>query len=395
MDKRTGLIHHPYRPPEGFAAPQAGVYKASTVIFPDVATFRSRDWKSKDGYTYGLHGTPTSFLLEERIATLEGGKQCLLAPSGLAAIALVAQSLLKSGDEVLVPDNVYGPSKDLLRVEFAQWGVTHQVYDPMDAQDLARRITPKTRLVWLEAAGSVTMEFPDLPALIQVCKQAGAIAALDDTWGAGLAFNPFDLGIDVVAHALTKYPSGGGDVLMGAVVTCDEALHLKLKLTHMRFGFGVGMNDVEAVLRSLPSLALRYAAHDRATRQLARWCQGRAEIAQVLHPALPESPGHAHWKALCGEEEGKAAGLFTVIFAECHGRDRVDAFCNALRIFRIGTSWGGPISLVVPYDLTTMRQARSAHLARGIAVRFAVGLEDVADLQADLAQALDAAFVSR
>jgi cystathionine beta-lyase len=334
--KTTGLIHHPYVPPSGFEAPQPGVFKASTVYFPSVAAMRRTEWKDKTGYTYGLHGTPTSYLLEERIATLEGGAQCLLAPSGLAAIALVCLSLLKSGDEVLIPDNAYGPAKALLRSEFRDWGITHQVYDPMDPQDLARRIGPQTRLVWLEAAGSVTLEFPDLVEQVRVCKAASVSCALDNTWGAGLAFNAFDLGagqgVDLTIHALTKYPSGGGDVLMGAVVTRDAALHLRLKLTHMRLGLGVGMNDVETVLRSLPSMALRYAAHDRTARALARWCQARSEFSQVLHPALPDSQGHAHWKALCGDGEGRAGGLFSVIVHERFSAAQVDAFCDALQL---------------------------------------------------------------
>ncbi len=391
-DKITGLIHHPYNPPEGFEAPSPGVYKASTVFFPTVAAMRSREWKDKTAYTYGLHGTPTSYLLEERIATLEGGLQCLLAPSGLAAIATVSLSLLKSGDEVLIPDNAYSPNKALARGELQDWGITHRFYDPMDPQDLARCIGPKTRLVWLEAAGSVTLEFPDLVEQVRLCKAAGVLCALDNTWGAGLAFNAFDLGagqgVDLSIHALTKYPSGGGDVLMGSIVTREPSLHIRLKLTHMRLGLGVGMNDVEAVLRSLPSVSLRYAAHDRTARALARWCQTRPEIAQVLHPALPDAPGHAHWKALCGEEEGRAAGLFSVIFPERYTAQQVDAFCDALRLFRLGYSWGGPVSLVVPYELASMRQAWPAHLARGTLVRFSTGLEAVEDLQADLAQAL-------
>jgi cystathionine beta-lyase len=393
-DKRTGLIHHPYVPPEGFAAPQPGVFKASTVFFPNVAAMRSREWKDKTGYTYGLHGTPTSYLLEERLATLEGGLQCLLVPSGLAAIATVALSLLKSGDEVLIPDNAYGPSKALAQGELKDWGITHQYYDPMDPQDLARRISPRTKLVWLEAAGSVTLEFPDLREQLRICRAAGVLCALDNTWGAGLAFNAFDLGagqgVDISIHALTKYPSGGGDVLMGSIVTRDPQLHIRLKLTHMRLGLGVGMNDVEAVLRALPSMALRYREHDRTARALAGWCQTRPEFAQVLHPALPGSPGHAHWQTLCGAEEGRAAGLFSVIVDARYSAAQVDAFCDALRLFRLGYSWGGPISLAVPYALAGMRQGRPTHLARGTLVRFSTGLEAAEDLRADLQQALAA-----
>ncbi len=416
----THLIHHPYKPPITFAAPQEAVHKASTVIFPNVAAMRTREWKDKSGYTYGLHGTPTTFILEERIASLEGGLQCVLVPSGLAAIANVDFALLATGDEVLLPDNAYGPGKVLAAGELAQFGIKHRYYDSMDAADLAAKITHKTKLVWLEAPGSVTMEFPDLIALVRVCKERGVLCAIDNTWGAGLAFNAFDLephtdadkaagkaplGVDVSIQALTKYPSGGGDVLMGSVVTRDAALHLKIKLTHMRMGLGVAGNDAELVLRNLPSIALRYAAHDAGARHLAAWLQTRPEVEVVLHPALPGAPGHAHWKALCVPAEraqaatnygassiqgqGQAAGLFSIVFKAQYSSQQVDAFCDALKLFKLGYSWGGHLSLVVPYDIPSMRDATVAHWPyRGTLVRFNIGLEDVRDLQADMAQAL-------
>ncbi len=381
MKASTRLIHHPYRPPAGFEAPQVGVHKASTVIFADTAALRARDWRHKNGYTYGLHGTPTTFTLEERIAALEGGLQCVLVPSGLAAIALVDQALLNPGDEVLLPANVYGPSRELARHELARWGITHRLYDPLDAGGLAAMIGPATKLVWIEAAGSVTMEFPDLQGLLQVARAKGVTTAIDNTWGAGIAFDAFALGADIVMQALTKYPSGGGDVLMGSVTTRDLALHERLKLTHMRLGLGVAANDAELVLRSLPSLALRYAAADATGRELAAWCAARPEIARVLHPALPGSPGHAHWRASCSA----AAGLFSVLFDPRFGSAEVDRFVDALKLFRIGYSWAGPMSLVVPYDLAAMRQPAPY---AGVLVRFSIGFEDVLDLKADLDQAL-------
>lgn len=408
----TQLIHHPYQPPAGYAAPQPGVFKASTILFPSVAAMRAR-YADELGhqYTYGTKGTPTTFLLEERLCTLEGGLHCTLVPSGLAAITLVNFALLKTGDEVLLPDNVYGPSKTLADGELAHFGISHQLYDAMNPADLAAKISSKTRLVWLEAPGSVTLEFPNLPELVRICKAKGVLTALDNTWGAGLAFKPFDLGdglgADISVHALTKYPSGGGDVLMGSVMVRDAALHGLIKHCHMRLGFSVGLNDVEAVLRSLPSMALRYAAHDAAARELARWCQSRPEVIQVLHPALADSPGHEHWRALCMNDTnphavsdanaGHAAGLFSIMLHERYGSAQVDAFCDALRVFKIGFSWGGPMSLVVPYRVRSMRHlpgtadawpAHLSHLSRGTLVRFSVGLEAVADLQADLEQAL-------
>jgi cysteine-S-conjugate beta-lyase len=391
----TQLIHHPYRPPEGFAAPNVGVHKASSVFFDSVAQMRSRTWLDRSGYTYGLHGTPTTFTLEARLATLEGARHCMLAPSGLAAIAIVNTALLRQGDHVLLPDNVYQPNLAMARHELTAWGITHALYDAMDAAALEAALTPSTKLVWLEAAGSVSLEFPDLVALVKTvrAKAPQAVVALDNTWGAGIAFAPFDLpdlrerqGVDVCVHALTKYPSGGGDVLMGSVTCRDDTLYARLAMTHSRLGIGVGANDVEFVLRALPTLELRYRQHDAATREVAKWLATRAEFARVLHPALPGSPGHDAWKKLC---DG-AAGLVGVQFAPDVPRDRVDAFVDALRLFRIGYSWGGPMSLAVPYDLAPMRP--KAAQPRGMLVRFSIGLEAPKDLIADLEQAICASL---
>lgn len=395
-DLSTRLIHHPYRPPEGFEALPPAVHKASTVIFPNVQALRSQEWKDKSGYTYGLHGTPTTFTLEERIATVEGGRFCVLAPSGLSAVALVDMAFLRQGDELLLPDNAYGPGKAFAAGELAGWGITHRYYDAQNPADLASKITPATRLVWLEAAGSITLEYPDIPALVAVVKAANVsnaaatqgarpiVTALDNTWGAGIAFSAFALGVDVSMQALTKYPSGGADVLMGSVVTNAEALHQQLLACHMRLGLGVGANDAELVLRGLPSMVLRYHAQDASTRTLAAWMAQQPGVAQVFHPALAKSPGHALWR----RDATAAACLFSVAFHETIAQAQVDAFCDRLKLFRLGWSWAGPISLCAPYSMQAIRSLPWPH--RGALVRFAVGLESVDDLQADLAQAFSA-----
>ena len=387
----TALIHHPYRAPAEWDAIPTGVFKASTVFFPNVAALRERRWIDKSAYTYGLKGTPTTFTLEARLATLEGAEHLMLVPSGLAAITLINLAVLRSGDELLLPDNVYAPSMNLAQHELQHWGITHRVYDAMDVASLSAALTPATKLVWLEAAGSVTMEFPDLRALIRCVRRKApqALIAIDHTWGAGLAFKPFalgegdeDLAVDFTAHALTKYPSGGGDVLLGSVGCRDRRLHDQLAWCHARLGMGVGVDDAAAVLRGLPTLALRYAAQDQAARRIATWAQGRAEVAQVLHPALPDSPGHAHWAALCTQ----AAGIFSIEMQPGYSQAQVDAFVDALKLFRIGWSWAGPVSLVVPYEVSKMRRLPTPY--RGSLVRLCIGLEDVDDLIADLDQAL-------
>ena len=393
-DISTQLIHHAYKPPAGFEAVNPAVQKASTVIFPSVAALRQRDWKHKTGYTYGLHGTPTTFTLEERIATLEGGAFCTLVPSGLAAVALVGMALLKTGDEVLIPDNAYGPNKNFAQHELAAWGITCRYYDAMAPADLAAKLSARTRLVWLEAPGSITMEFPDLPALVAVVKAYnltggrahpdGIVTALDNTWGAGIAFNAFALGADISVQALTKYPSGGADVLMGSIVTRSEALHERVHFCHMRVGYGVGANDAELVLRGLGSMALRYAAQDSATRRLALWLEQQPQIEAVLHPALAGSPGHAVWRRDCSA----AACLLSIVFKPGYAQDQVDHFCDSLQVFKLGYSWAGPMSLCVPYDVPAIRSTPWAY--KGGLVRFSIGLEAVADLQGDLTRALSA-----
>lgn len=387
-DLTTQLIHHPYQPPAGFQAVTVPVHRASTVIFPNVAALRHRDWTHKSGYTYGLAGTPTTFTLEARIATLEGGRYCTLVPSGLAAVALVNMAFLRAGDELLIPDNAYGPNKTLAEHEMKAWGISHRYYDPMNLDDLRQKLSAKTRLVWLEVPGSITLEFPDVSALVGVIRAytdrhpEGLVSVIDNTWGAGLAFNAFEMGADVSVQALTKYPSGGGDLLMGSVVTRDEALHHQLLYCHMRVGFGVAGNDAEAVLRGLPSMALRYQAQDAATRALAGWMQGQAAVAEVRHPALAGSPGHAAWLRDCSG----AACLFSAIFKPEISQAQIDLFCDSLQLFKLGYSWAGPMSLCAPYDVPSIRSVPWPH--RGGLVRFSVGLESVADLQADLSQAL-------
>ncbi|MFY8118457.1 MAG: PLP-dependent transferase [Roseateles sp.] len=386
----TEQIHHAYRAPEGWEAVPVGVYKASTVLFKNTADLHKPRPRDGLSYRYGLHGTPTSYTLAARIASLEGGTHCLLTPSGLSAVTLVSMALLRPGDEVLVPDNVYGQNRYLTESWLPQFGITHRVYDPLDVAGFKTLLSEKTRLVWLEAAGSITLEFPDLVALVQACRERGIVCALDNTWGAGVAFKPFELapglGVDISMQALTKYPSGGADVLMGSVVTRDAALHERLNHAHEHLGYGLGQNDVELVLRGLPSLELRYRAQDACTRALAAWMAQRPEVARVLHPALPGSPGHEHWQALSAEG---AACLFSVVFQPEYGPAEVDAFVDALQLFGIGYSWAGPMSLAVPYDMRRSRNLGLPYPAERI-VRFAIGLEAEADLRADLAQALSA-----
>jgi cystathionine beta-lyase len=378
---QTTLIHTAYTAPEGFDAFPPAIHHASTVLFKDVAAMRSGDWKEKNAYTYGLHGTPTTFTLEARLAEIEGGTHCLLAPSGLAAIAMVDFALLKTGDDVLLPDNVYNPNRELGRWLTNDFGITARYYDPLVAAGIADLIQPNTKLVWTEAPGSVSMEVPDLPAICAAAHARGVLVALDNTWSAGLALRGFDLGVDIVMQALTKYQSGGSDVLMGAVMTRDRAVHDQLAMAHMRLGLGVSADDAYLVMRGLPSMKLRFEAHDAGARTVAAWLKERPEITRVLHPAFADCPGHDTWK----RDFSGAGGLFSVIFDERYTEAQTDRFVDSLELFGLGYSWGGANSLVMPYRMAAIRRNWEG---KGTLVRFNIGLEDTDDLIADIEQAL-------
>jgi cystathionine beta-lyase len=384
MDKKhlqTLLTTTDYRPPEGFSAFPTAIHHASTVIFNDVAALRARNWQDKNAYTYGLHGTPTTFTLEARLAEIEGGTHCLLAPSGLAAIAMIDLALLSTGDEVLLPDNVYNPNRELGNWLSESFGISTRYYDPLIGEGIAELIQSNTRLIWTEAPGSVSMEVPDIPAICRVAKEKNVLVALDNTWSAGLAFRAFDHGVDIVMQALTKYHSGGSDVLMGAVITRSKDLHHRIERAHMRLGMGVSPDDTFLVLRGLPTMKLRFEAHDRSAREIATWLKSRSEITHVLHPAFEDCPGHVNWK----RDFTGAGGLFSVLFDPRFTEAQTDRFIDSLKLFKIGYSWGGANSLAVPYRMAAMRK-EWPH--QGQLVRLNIGLEDTRDLIADLEQAL-------
>lgn len=380
---QTRLIHSDYTAPAGFAAFPSAIHHASTVLFKNVEAMRARNWQDKSAYTYGLHGTPTSFTLEARLAEIEGGSHCVLAPSGLAAITLVDFALLRSGDDVLLPDNVYNPNRELGNWLQRDFGIGVRYYDPMIGAQISGLLLPNTRLVWAEAPGSVTMEVPDIPAICNAAHAAGVLVAIDNTWSGGIAFDAFGHGVDIVMQALTKYQSGGSDVLMGAVITRDAMLHQKIEAAHMRLGFGIGMDDAFLVMRGLPSLKLRFEAHDAGARTVATWLKSRPEISSVLHPVFADCPGHENWK----RDFSGAGGLFSAVFDARFTEAQTDRFVDTLALFKIGFSWGGANSLCMPYRVTAMR---AAWKDTGQLVRFNIGLEDPQDLIADIAQALAA-----
>ena len=386
---QTALIHAPRKAPQYVSTIQPPLFRASTIIFDNTNALFNRHWTDHYDYSYGTHGTPTTFTLADNIAQLEGGEFCLLAPSGLSAINLVNSCFLSQGDEVWVADNIYGPNMEHLRNLETRYGITVKVYNPIDVASF--QPTKKAKLIWLEAAGSVTLEFPDLNNLVKKAKAHHVLSALDNTWGAGLAFNAFDFGdehlsVDLTVHALTKYPSGGGDILMGSLVTRDEKLHQQLFRMHALQGISISGDDTAQVQRSLASMQIRYQHQSESTLTLLTWLKQQTEFAQILHPADETSAGHTYWKEICSTEQ--SAGLVSVIFKpEYHLKD-VRHFCDALSLFKLGFSWGGPISLVMLYNLKEMRTLEHTHLQQGLLVRFCIGLEHPQDLIQDIKNAL-------
>ena len=389
QNAQTNLIHAPRKAPQYIETVQPPLYRASTIIFKSTSHLFDRHWTDPYDYSYGTHGTPTTFTLGDNIAQIEGGLFSLLAPSGLSAINLVNSTLLNSGDEVWIADNIYGPNLEHLNNLQTRYGIQVKVYNPIDIDSFTP--SEKAKLIWLEAAGSVSLEFPDLKKLVKKAKQFNLLTALDNTWGAGLAFNAFDfsdehLSVDVTVHALTKYPSGGGDILMGSVVTRDQHLHHKLYRMHAIQGISVSGDDTAQIQRSLAHMSLRYEQQSQSTLRLLDWLKQQPQFTQVLHPSLSDSAGHQFWKEVC--TTGKSAGLASVIFDSRYDMHAVRRFCDNLKLFKLGFSWGGPVSLVMLYDLKQMRALENTHLQQGLLVRFCIGLEDPADLIQDIQNAL-------
>ena len=386
---QTHLIHAPRKAPQFISSVQPPIFRASTIIFKNTDALFNRHWTDDYDYSYGTHGTPTTFTLADNIAQIEGGEFCLLAPSGLSAINLVNSCFLAHGDEVWVSDNIYGPNMEhLLNLE-SRYGINVKVYNPLDTNSF--QPSDKAKLIWLEAAGSVTLEFPDLKALVSKAKSKNILTALDNTWGAGLAFNAFDFGeqhssVDITVHALTKYPSGGGDILMGSIVTRDKKLHHQLFKMHALQGVSVSGDDVAQIQRSLASMKIRYETQSASALQLMNWLKQQDDFVQVLHPADPDSAGHQYWKDICITEQ--SAGLVSVIFDTKYTLTDIRYFCDQLQLFKLGFSWGGPVSLVMLYNLKDMRKLENTHLQQGLLVRFCIGLEHPEDLIQDIENSL-------
>ncbi len=372
--RRTQLVHAGRDPSAQHGFINTPTYRGSTVLSPTVAHLKARE-----GYVYGTHGTPTTSALEAAWTELSGAAGTVLLPSGLAAISLALLSVVKAGDDILITDSVYRPTRNFCAHVLARLGVTARYYDPLIGDCIAALIQPNTSVIFTEAPGSQSFEMQDIPAIAAAAHARGICLMMDNTWATPLFFPPHERGVDLAIEAGTKYLSGHSDLLLG-LVSANAAYFPKLRDTFDAMSPCAGPEDVFLALRGLRTMELRLREAERQGLALARWLQARHEVLRVLHPALPEDPGHALWR----RDFSGSSGLFSVVLKPVP-QVRVEAMLDHLKLFGMGYSWGGFESLVIPFDCSTYRTA--THWAPGgPTLRFQVGLEDMADLQDDLSQ---------
>ena len=380
ITKQTRLSHlgRPGTRIHGLVNPP--VHRGSTVLYPDVATrdaYRGKVFQKE--LTYGLEGNATHFALEEMVADIEGGTNAQIVPTGLAAITVPLLAFLKSGDHLLLPDSVYGAGRDFVENLLPGFGVEITYYVPTAAlAEIEALFRPNTRVLYLESPGSYTFEMQDVPALAALARRRNAISMLDNPWGVQ-SFQPFVHGVDISIQALTKYVAGHSDVMLGAVITNDDAHWRRIRTTALVLGMYASPDDCWLALRGARTMGLRLERQMQSALEVAAWLQSREEVLEVRYPPLPRALGHEIWK----RDFTGAASLFGVVYKPGHSRLAVNAMTDSLQLFGIGASWGGFESLALPVG-TSLTRAHGSTYPAGEAVRYHIGLEAPGDLIADL-----------
>ncbi|MBV9783848.1 MAG: cystathionine beta-lyase [Acidisphaera sp.] len=381
FETRLGHVGRPGTRTHGFVNPP--VVRGSTVLQPSCEDRRkSGKDRLSQALVYGVMGTPTHHALEDAICEIEGGTRCQIVSSGLAAVTVPLLAYLKAGDHVLVPDSVYGPARSFCNSMLARLGIETTYYQPtIDAAGITALFRPNTAVLYTESPGSHTFEMQDIPALAKAAHAKGIKLLLDNTWGIHF-FQPFRHGVDVSIQALTKYVGGHSDVLLGSITTAADEDWERVRNTAMALGQYASSDDCWLALRGARTLAVRLQHQMEAGLTVARWLAARPEVAQVLHPALPGAPGHDIWK----RDFTGACSLFGVVFQAGTSTEAVEAMIDSLELFGIGASWGGYESLALPTTGTITRTFEPGFA--GPAMRLHIGLEDPADLIADLERGL-------
>jgi cystathionine beta-lyase len=360
------------------------VARASTVAFDSLADMEAVQKRFEAGEpvaTYGITNMPLRVAFEELMVAIEGGHAAATFPSGLAAVDAAILTCVKAGDHLLVTDSAYGPTRRFCDRTLKRYGVETTYYDPLIGAGIEQLMRPNTRAVYLESPGSLTFEVQDFPAIARVARDHGAAVIHDNTWATGILFRSFDHGADLVVQAATKYPAGHSDLLIGAVVA-SEAWWPKLRDVSRDLGQTASPDDLFLALRGIRTLDVRLRQHEQSALEVARALQGHRAVKRILHPALPEDPGHALWK----RDFLGSCGLFGVELAPC-SHAQLAALIDGLEHFALGYSWGGYESLIVPAHLGHSRTVRP--WKGGPLIRLQIGLEDPADLVDDLMRGFD------
>ncbi len=377
MKTSTKLAHLGRNPAAHLGVVNPPVYHTSTILFPTHADYKKAITGRYEHSSYGRYGTASNRALEEALAELEGADYAFLVPSGMAAIATTLLALLNAGDHLLLPDNVYHSARVFSDQELARFGVEVEYYDPMLGAGIAALMKANTKVVFVESPGSLTFEIQDIPAIAQAAHAAGALVVADSTYGSPLLCRPLELGADVSLYSASKYISGHSDLMMG-VVTAKRHAFGRLVRTQHNFGNCPGPDDIYLAQRGLRTLEIRLRQHEEQALKVARWLKERPEVQQILHPAFAECPGHALWQ----RDFSGSNGLFSIALRPCT-EEALSAMLDGMQLFKMGYSWGGYESLIVPFEARTQRTTtRWTH--EGPCLRLHVGLEAIEDLIADL-----------
>lgn len=373
LSDRTKLVYAGRDPHEQHGFVNTPIYRGSTVIAPTMETLLNRSGR----YIYGTQGTPTSDALEQAWTQISKAAGTVCVPSGLAAVSVALLSCLKAGDHLLVTDSVYRPTRVFCDGMLKRFGVETTYFDPMIGDNIASLFKPNTKAVFTEAPGSQSFEVQDVPAIARVAHERGAIVLMDNTWATPFFFSPHEMGVDLAIEAGTKYLSGHSDILLG-LVSANERTWKNLRETYDAMAICAGPEDMFLALRGMRTMLLRLKEQEKAALDMAHWLKAQPDVLKVLHPALPDCPGHEIWK----RDFTGSSGLFSIILKPA-SQNAVAAMLDDLALFGMGYSWGGFESLIIPFDCATYRSVTKWNPG-GPALRIQIGLEDVKDLQADL-----------
>lgn len=373
----TRLITGGRNPDESFGFVSIPPYRGSTVLYPSAKACLARESR----YAYGLTGNPSMEQLNTLWSELEGAEGSVALCSGAAACTVALLAVLSAGDHLLVPDSVYRPTRNFCNGMLRRMGIETTYYDPMIGGGIRTLFKPNTRAIFTESPGSHTFEVQDIPAIVAAAREINAFTLMDNTWATAIYFKALDFGIDISINAATKYPSGHSDVLAGMIAANARALPL-VKAAHYELGQYLSPDDTYTLLRGLRSMDLRLREQGKAALEIAHWLKARPEVLKVLHPALPDCPGHEFFK----RDFTGSSGLFGFVLKP--GYDSL-AFIDATDLFGVGFSWGGFESLMIPVDATSYRTV-TPFAPGGACIRIQIGLENIEDLKADLAQAFAA-----